>query len=104
MLKGAPHSYEIPFVFGTLGMLKVPASAADAAMADAVADYWTAFAKTGKPAVKRRPAWPALAPGQPRMMVFSANGPVLADSASAPFDALAAHAGQKNAKTTGSQP
>ncbi len=59
------HGSELPFVFGTLDRTppywpKVPAS--DAAMSDAMLDYWSSFARSGAPVASGAPAWPAYAP------------------------------------------
>jgi para-nitrobenzyl esterase len=57
------HASELPFVFGTFDAVgpewpKIPATAEQFAMSDALADYWTSFARTGKPVAARQPAWP----------------------------------------------
>ncbi len=52
-IPGAGHAAEIAYVFDTVGITPKSAEAANAedqAMADALADCWTAFARTGKPA------------------------------------------------------
>ncbi|HEX8757558.1 MAG TPA: carboxylesterase family protein, partial [Steroidobacteraceae bacterium] len=58
------HASELPFVFGTLDATpplwpKVPASPPQAALSDAMLDYWTSFARTGKPRATDAPDWPA---------------------------------------------
>jgi para-nitrobenzyl esterase len=53
---GATHGIEIPYVFGTFK--KSFGSATDRALADAMAQYWTSFAKTGVPHAANLPAWP----------------------------------------------
>lgn len=57
------HASELPFVFGTFGAVgpewpKIPATPGETAMSDALADYWTSFAKTGKPVAAHAPDWP----------------------------------------------
>ena len=58
------HAAELPYVFGTADRTppkwpKVPATAAERALSDATLNYWASFAKTGKPAARNAPAWPA---------------------------------------------
>src|SRR3569623_366068 len=60
----AVHASELPFVFGTIDTLPprwpaIPATADERALSDAMADYWTSFARTGKPVASNAPAWPA---------------------------------------------
>ena len=57
------HASELPFVFGTFHAVgpewpKIPGTPGETAMSDALADYWTSFAKTGKPVAAHAPAWP----------------------------------------------
>lgn len=96
-MKGAPHAYEVAFVFGTLETLKSPPSAADISMAKTMGDYWVAFAKTGRPTPSGYPAWPTLGTGKSDMIVFSPGGAVIRSSESPALDALAAHAERKKA-------
>ena len=56
------HASELPFVFGTYDRTpsywpKVPATDAQVKFSDAMIDYWTSFARTGKPVAKDEPAW-----------------------------------------------
>lgn len=66
--RGAYHSSEITFVFGRAGPLQPSAgrTAYDATLADAMSDYWVAFATTGDPngapSAGRRPTWPVYEP------------------------------------------
>jgi para-nitrobenzyl esterase len=60
------HASELPFVFGTfdgVGPLwpKVPDAPHERAMSEALADYWTSFAKTGVPTASNAPDWPRYA-------------------------------------------
>lgn len=57
------HASELPFVFGTFGAVgkdwpKIPNTAEQTAMSDALADYWTSFAKNGKPVAAHAADWP----------------------------------------------
>ncbi len=58
--RGAYHSADIPFAFG---LPKPPIASAghtayDASLADAMSDYWVAFAMKGNPNSAGRPIWP----------------------------------------------
>ena len=60
---GAPHATEIPFVFDTVqskyGSELAPE---DEKIAQAMLNYWVAFAKTGDPSSANTPAWPRYSP------------------------------------------
>lgn len=58
------HGSELPYVFGTPEKLpplwpKPPAAAGEAKLSDAMIDYWSSFARNGKPTAANEPAWPA---------------------------------------------
>jgi para-nitrobenzyl esterase len=58
------HASELPFVFGTFDSTpslwpKVPATAEQVALSDAMIGYWTSFARTGHPRAAKEPNWPA---------------------------------------------
>jgi para-nitrobenzyl esterase len=58
------HGSELPYVFGTpVGTPplwpSVPASPREAALSQAMLDYWTSFARTGHPQAIHQPDWPA---------------------------------------------
>lgn len=58
------HASELPFVFGTFDSTpphwpKVPDTAEQKAMSDAMIGYWTSFARTGRPQAAHEPDWPA---------------------------------------------
>jgi para-nitrobenzyl esterase len=56
---GARHAGEIEYVFGMLDTItNVTWAAEDKALANAMMDYWSSFAKTGTPAAAGQPAWP----------------------------------------------
>jgi para-nitrobenzyl esterase len=58
------HASELPFVFGTFDatpprwprVVDVPANRL---LSEAMADYWSSFARDGRPLAARAPAWPA---------------------------------------------
>ena len=58
------HAAEIPYVFGTIDRTsarwpKIPSTAAEQSLSDAMLDYWTSFARAGSPRAARQPDWPA---------------------------------------------
>ncbi|MGH8180785.1 MAG: carboxylesterase family protein, partial [Steroidobacteraceae bacterium] len=76
-VSGAPHASEIPFVFDTVAAhYGKDTSRADEAMARVVHAYWVAFARTGRPAARGAPAWPAYHESSDRLMSFTNRGPV----------------------------
>jgi para-nitrobenzyl esterase len=91
---GAPHAYEIPFVFGTLDTLKVTATEEDRAMSEVMIEYWTGFAKAGSPSALNLTEWSKLAKGQQKMLLFASDGLKTASTQSSALDALAAYATQ----------
>ncbi|MFJ6780417.1 carboxylesterase/lipase family protein [Streptomyces yangpuensis] len=52
---GAAHGFELPYLFTI-----APLSGAQQRLADRMAGYWTAFARTGVPAAPGAPRWPLL--------------------------------------------
>jgi para-nitrobenzyl esterase len=58
------HASELPYVFGTFDGTpplwpKVPDTAEERTLSDAMLDYWTSFARTGRPSATHAPNWPA---------------------------------------------
>ncbi|HEY6643221.1 carboxylesterase/lipase family protein [Povalibacter sp.] len=58
------HAAEIPYVFGNIDRTsaawpKIPDAPLERALSDAMADYWTSFARTGEPRASHQPDWPA---------------------------------------------
>jgi para-nitrobenzyl esterase len=58
------HASELPYVFGTFdgvppGWPKIPDTAAERTLSDAMLDYWTSFARSGKPQAANAPDWTA---------------------------------------------
>ena len=75
---GAVHGAEVPFVFGTLNS---PAEA-DRRISGAIQEYWTNFAKTGKP------GWPAFTDPARSYLEFTSDGPVASEGLRQPFCSL----------------
>ncbi|MCL6683177.1 carboxylesterase/lipase family protein [Sphingomonas alba] len=72
------HASELPYMFGTFDKLgpnwpKIPATATEQSMSEAMLDYWASFAATGKPTAKNQPAWPAY--GATRSFMHFASTP-----------------------------
>jgi para-nitrobenzyl esterase len=68
---GAVHSEEMVYVFQHLNQRALPWTAEDRAMSDAMATYWTNFAKRGDPNGPGVPAWPAFGGNRPAVMRFT---------------------------------
>jgi para-nitrobenzyl esterase len=77
---GAPHGRDVAYVFGHLNDLQnEQPTAADRVISDAMATYWTNFAKYGDPNGKGEPKWPAFSDETPQVMHFEGTphaGPV----------------------------
>ena len=77
---GAPHGREVAYVFGHLDdRHNEQPTAADHVISDAMATYWTNFAKCGDPNGKGMPRWPAFSDENPEYMYFAGTphtGPV----------------------------
>ena len=71
------HASELPYVFDTFDGTpplwpKNAHTAEEDALAAAMGDYWTSFARTGRPQAKNAPDWPAYSPDA-RYMHFAAT-------------------------------
>jgi para-nitrobenzyl esterase len=58
------HASELPYVFGTIhetapSWPKIPDTAAEQTLSDAMVGYWTSFAKSARPQAVHQPDWPA---------------------------------------------
>jgi para-nitrobenzyl esterase len=58
------HASEVPFVFGTIDATPpfwpaIPNTQSERRFSDRMVDYWTGFARNGKPSSPDGPAWPA---------------------------------------------
>ncbi|MGH1559765.1 carboxylesterase family protein [Caulobacter segnis] len=72
------HASETPFVFGTITQTPpawpaIPDTAAERGLSNAMLDYWTSFARSGKPSSAQGPAWDVFGSNS-RFMNF-ANAP-----------------------------
>ncbi len=61
------HASEVPFVFGSFantpaGWPPIPDNAEERGLSDAMLDYWTSFARNGRPIAANGPAWESFAP------------------------------------------
>lgn len=61
------HASEVPFVFGTFentpaGWPVIANSAEERAFSNVMLDYWTSFARDGRPSAQHAPAWEVFAP------------------------------------------
>jgi para-nitrobenzyl esterase len=80
---GVPHGAELPYVFQKLDLTPLPWTDADRRISDAMATYWTNFAKTGDPNRAGLPRWPAFTAKDPQRMVFKGT------PQASPYDNLA---------------
>jgi para-nitrobenzyl esterase len=78
--KGSPHASELPYVFEHLDQQPtMPWRAEDRVISNAMAAYWTNFAKTGNPNGPGLPTWPVFDARAPQAMIFRgapAAGPI----------------------------
>jgi para-nitrobenzyl esterase len=72
VIGGAPHSFEIPYVFDATSGGKLSAPGASA-LAEAISGYWVAFATLGAPDLATAPAWETANNGG--LMDFTNHGP-----------------------------
>ncbi|MGP8239554.1 MAG: carboxylesterase/lipase family protein [Limisphaerales bacterium] len=76
---GSPHGMEVAYVFQHLNPQSPRTTQADLEISDAMATYWTNFAKHGDPNGEGVPDWPAFSDTNPEVMYFSQTphlGPV----------------------------
>ena len=76
---GSPHGQEVSFVFQHLNPKSQNATNTDQQISEAMATYWTNFAKYGDPNGNSIPAWPAFSDAKPVVMYFNQTphtGPV----------------------------
>jgi len=69
----------VPYVFQHLNTPNRQATESDLAISEAMATYWTNFAKRGDPSGEGVPEWPAFSDAKPVVMYFAQTphtGPV----------------------------
>lgn len=69
--QGSPHGQEVAYVFQNLGTSNPETSETDMTISEAMATYWTNFAKQGNPNGKGVPAWDAFSEANPKVMHFA---------------------------------
>jgi para-nitrobenzyl esterase len=76
---GTPHGADVPYVFEHVNPSNPQAVKSDPAISEAMAIYWTNFAKHGDPNGAGVPKWPAFSDATPEVMYFAETphpGPV----------------------------
>lgn len=76
---GSPHAQDVAYVFQHLDANNPETSKSDYEISDAMATYWTNFAKYGNPNGQGVPQWPAFSDSNPVLMYFNQTphtGPV----------------------------
>ena len=76
---GSGHGAEVRYVFGHVDPANAQTTKTDLAISEAMATYWTNFAKRGDPNGEGVPAWPAFSDAAPTLMYFAQTphtGPV----------------------------
>jgi len=68
---GSPHGQDVPYVFEHLDPNNPRVAKSDLEISDAMATYWTNFAKHGNPDGAGLPAWPAFSDTNPVLMYFA---------------------------------
>jgi para-nitrobenzyl esterase len=68
---GSPHGQEVVYVFNHLDTSNPQTSKSDLAISEAMAAYWTNFAKYGNPNGNGMPTWPAFSDENPEVMYFN---------------------------------
>jgi para-nitrobenzyl esterase len=77
--RGSPHGQDVAYVFQHLNASNPQVTKTDLEISEAMATYWTNFAKNGDPSGKGLPVWPAFSDTNPVVMYFSQTphtGPV----------------------------
>jgi para-nitrobenzyl esterase len=76
---GSPHGQDVAYVFQHLDASNTQTTKTDLKISEAMAAYWTNFAKYGDPNGEGLPSWPAFSDANPVVMYFSQmphTGPV----------------------------
>jgi para-nitrobenzyl esterase len=94
---GAIHGAEVTYVFDRFDTRPVEVGARDHALAQAMGDYWAAFAANGKPNQMGRPLWSEAGIAARHIMNFKNDGAAPEDDpAAARLDAVAAFADKRS--------
>lgn len=81
---GAAHATDVAYGFDTLGRLKDAPTEADQRIATAMADYWVAFARDGRPDEANQPAWTRYDPRRDQALLIRNTGISMGTSPQAP--------------------
>jgi para-nitrobenzyl esterase len=76
---GSPHGQDVAYVFQHLNASSPRTTKSDLEISEAMATYWTNFAKYGHPNSEGIPKWPAFSDANPVVMYFAQTpytGPV----------------------------
>jgi para-nitrobenzyl esterase len=68
---GSPHGQDVAYVFKHVDPKNSQTTKTDLEISEAMATYWTNFAKHGNPSGEGVPAWPAFSDANPVVMYFS---------------------------------
>lgn len=77
--RGSPHGQDVAYVFQHLDASNPQVTRTDLEISEAMATYWTNFAKSGNPSGEGVPEWPAFSDANPVVMHFNKTphtGPV----------------------------
>jgi para-nitrobenzyl esterase len=77
--RGSPHGQDVAYVFKHLDASNPQVTKTDLEISEAMATYWTNFAKRGNPSGEGVPEWPAFSDANPVVMYFNKTphpGPV----------------------------
>lgn len=86
---GAPHASDVAYGFDTLDRMAGTWSEADRRIGAAMADYWVAFARNGRPEAAGLPEWPQYDPAADQLLLIDETGISVAPPAGAArLDAL----------------
>ncbi len=85
------HAAELPYLFGTMRTTPphwpaIPETAEEQRMSDTLIDYWTSFARTGRPQSDTAPSWPVFDTAGGPVMVFEQTPRVETDFKPGVFD------------------
>ena len=74
---GTPHAHELPFLFGTLNSFFAnDVTSEDQSVSEVMINYWTNFAKTGKPSSPGLKEWPQYIKSTDLILDFLPDGSI----------------------------